>query len=65
MKKIYEYKTKNSNEAVNILRWLRTNGVHDVTYKVRQANYHKLSIEFFDDKLELAYTIQYDWTKRE
>lgn len=61
MKKIYDCKVKNNNEAVNIIKWLRNNGLHNVSYKIRHANYYNLSIEFFDDKLELAYIMKFDW----
>lgn len=63
MNKIYEYKS-NANEISNLLKWLRKNGEMGCTFKIHQMNYRVLRVEFLDDKLELMYTMQYDWAKQ-
>ena len=59
--KVYEYRG-NANTIVSVMKWLRQNGEIGNSYKIHQSNYRVLHVEFFDDKLELMYTMQYDWT---
>jgi hypothetical protein len=64
MNKIYEYRSKGGEyQILPILKWLRQNGEMNRTFKIHQMNYRILQVEFFDDKLELMYTMLYDWTK--
>lgn len=60
--KVYEFKG-NVNSIVPIMKWLRQHGENGVSYKIHQSNYRVLRVEFTDNKLELMYIMQHDWTK--
>jgi hypothetical protein len=63
MRKIYEYRHKHGQHILTIIKWLRQNGEMNTSFKIHQMNYSVLRVEFFDDKLELMYNMQYEWTK--
>jgi hypothetical protein len=64
MNKIYEYHAKGGQYPIlPIIKWLRKNGEMGRTFVIHQMNYRILRVEFLDSKLELMYTMKYDWTK--
>jgi hypothetical protein len=64
MNKIHEYRGGLA-DTLPLYKWLRANGEPGVSYKIHYANYNHISIEFFDNKLELMYIMRYDWVNRE
>lgn len=61
--KIYTYeRSKNTDDVVTVMKWLRSMGERDQDFRIHQLNYQLVRIEFLNDKMELAYTLKYAWT---
>lgn len=64
--KIYTYQsTRNHDPVLSVMRWLRSEGERDRDFRIHQLNYTLLRVEFLNSKLELAYTLKYEWASDE
>jgi hypothetical protein len=63
VKKVYRYEATDGTPVLTVLKWLRSQGELNVDFKILGANYSRIEISFNNDKLELAYTLKYDWAK--
>ena len=60
--KIYTYeRSKNTDDVVTVMKWLRSMGERDQDFRIHQLNYRLVRIEFLNEKMELAYTLKYYW----
>ena len=58
-RKRYHLRCDSSKQAVEVIRWLRAHGVRGSDFDF--AGSIRLDIEFYNDKLELAYIMRWDW----
>ena len=67
MDKIYEFQSTRSGgiQVLHVMKWLRSQGVLDVDFKIHDANYSRLRVEFLNEAVELGYVLKFHrtWVK--
>lgn len=63
--KVYTRRWSQEYSVLDIAKWLRANGTLNVDFVFMSLNYDRISVQFKNDKLELAYIMQFDWTKND
>lgn len=60
---VYTRKSDSEYSILSIAKWLRENGTLNEDFVFIILNYRTISVRFKNDRLELAYIMQFDWTK--